>query len=194
MQFSKAKDYILGRLSDELSSNFHYHSFNHTLDVLEAAIIIAKAEGIGDEDLLLIQTAALFHDSGFIYGSVEHESRGCRIARNALPKFDYNDGQIELICGMIMATKIPQNPNNKLEKIICDADLDYLGREDFKDIGDKLYLEFKEQNIVSNKEDWNRLQVKFLSAHNYHTNFSKIHRKDVKNTYLRNLIDLIDSY
>jgi len=194
MRFDKAKDYILGRLKEELPLNLHYHSLNHTLDVLESSTIIAKAEGLEEGDLLLVQTAALFHDSGFIYSSVEHESRGCKIAREALPKFDFNDEQIELICGMIMATKIPQNPKTKLEEIICDADLDYLGREDFKYIGNKLYLELKEQNIISNKEDWNKLQVKFLSTHRYHTNFSKIHREDVKNAYLKNLIDLVDSY
>ena len=32
------------------------------------------------------------------------------------------------------ATKIPQTPLTKLEEIICDADLDYLGREDFFEI------------------------------------------------------------
>lgn len=54
-----------------------------------------------------------------------HEFEGCLIARTALPGFGYT-GEDIMICGMIMATKIPQSPTNILEEIICDADLDYL--------------------------------------------------------------------
>jgi uncharacterized protein len=70
---------------------------------------------------------------------------------------------------MIRATKVPQQPNNLLEEIICDADLDYLGRDDFFKTGEGLYSEFLEQKIVSDELSWNQLQVRFLENHHYFT-------------------------
>src|SRR5690606_4215820 len=102
---------------------------------------------------------------------------GCDIARQHLPDYDYTPEQIEVICGMIMATKIPQTPNNKLEKIICDADLDYLGRDDFFDIGNKLCDELCMYGIINSENEWNKLQVRFLEHHKYFTTSSKKLRK-----------------
>jgi uncharacterized protein len=86
--------------------------------------------------MTLLKTACLFHDIGFTISGQDHEERGCEIAEEVLPDLNYDSDQINRIKGMIMATKIPQTPNNKLEQIICDADLDYLGRDDFFSIGD----------------------------------------------------------
>jgi len=72
-----------------------------------------------------------------------------------------------------MATKIPQSPKNILEEIICDADLDYLGRDDFEPISDSLRREFLELGIVSSDEHWYSLQIKFIENHNYFTNSSR---------------------
>ncbi len=126
MNFIKAKKYIFERLENELPRQYHYHCIEHTKDVLSAAKRIAKKEGINGDDLLLLKTAILYHDAGFIIQNQNHEQIGCRIARKILPSCNYNSEQINTICGMIMATKIPQQPHNLLEKIICDADLDYL--------------------------------------------------------------------
>lgn len=68
-----------------------------------------------------------------------------------------------------MATKLPPNPKTLLEKIICDADLDYLGRADFIPVSNTLYEELKAQNKISDINEWNKLQVKFISNHQYFT-------------------------
>ena len=117
----------------------------------------------------LLRIAVLFHDSGFTVGPKDHEERGCNMAREILPGFDYSEDEIETICGMILATKYPQKPNNHLEEIICDADLDYLGRDDFFEIGNTLFKEMKEQGSLSDEDEWNRLQESFLVSHSYLT-------------------------
>ena len=118
-------------------------------------------KSVEGDDLTLLLTAVLFHDSGFLKQQKEHERVGCDIAREYLPEYDYSPEQVEMICGMIMATKIPQTPHNKLEQIICDADLDYLGRDDFFTIGNKLYDELCMYGIISTELEWNKLQVRF---------------------------------
>ncbi|MDZ7645927.1 MAG: hypothetical protein U5K54_01410 [Cytophagales bacterium] len=77
--------------------------------------------------------------------------------------YGFKSDQIEAICNMILATRIPQSPLTKLEKVLCDADLDYLGRKDFYGIGGKLLEELKEQGVVETEREWNLVQKTFLS-------------------------------
>jgi uncharacterized protein len=193
MEVSEAERYILDLLGKELSPTLYYHGLHHVLDVTHAALILAEEEGIYDEiSLRLLKTAALFHDSGFINTYKDHEEESCRIAQSALSLFGYTTVQINTICGMIMATKIPQNPKTHLERIICDADLDYLGRDDFEPIAKTLYEELFSRNLISDEYTWNKVQVKFISEHQYHTHSSRSKREAKKHDHLRKLQNLIN--
>lgn len=195
MDYRAAKQFILSKLRDELSDRLYYHGLHHTLDVLKMATEISASEGVNGRDLILVKTAALFHDAGFVKDKhAGHEHEGCLIAQDALPAFGYTAQDIKTICGMIMATKIPQSPTNLLEEIICDADLDYLGRDDFYRIGDSLFEELKEYHIIHDEQDWNRLQVSFLTAHQFHTRTNKLLRDPVKQQYLEELKGLVATY
>ncbi|MBL7706364.1 MAG: phosphohydrolase [Taibaiella sp.] len=169
MDYPAVNKVIIQKLQEELPEHLSYHSVAHVLDVIEATIQIAAGEGISGEALVLLKTAALFHDTGFLFGAKDHEQKSCEIAETYLPGFGYDQAQIDKIKGMIMATKIPQTPNNHLEQILADADLDYLGRDDFFTIGNKLYDELAMFGIITNERDWNLLQERFLESHNYHT-------------------------
>lgn len=184
MDQQAAETYILGRLRDGLPAHRSYHSHDHTLDVYRTAITIALAEGVGGEDMDLLKTAALFHDSGFLIQDNEHEQGSCMIAREALPGFGYTDAQIDRICVMIMATRIPQDPVNELSRILCDADLDYLGRPDFVRIGSTLFTEMKHYGVLSTEREWNELQERFLERHKYFTATNKRLREPVKQEHL----------
>ncbi len=169
MEYEKIKKVILQKLKENLPEHLSYHSVLHVKDVIDAVQKIAVSEGISGEDMVLLKTAALFHDTGFLYGAKDHEEKSCDIAKEYLPDYGYSDSQIQKINGMIMATKIPQSPNNHLEQIMADADLDYLGREDFFTIGDKLFEELTMFGIVNSERDWNLLQEKFLESHHFFT-------------------------
>ena len=186
MGFDKAKETIVHHLEQNLPTDLFYHGIHHTFDVFDAVLVIAQNEKIESaDDLTLLKTAALFHDSGFTIDASKHEECGCDLARDILPACDYTDSQIDQICGMIMATKIPQQPLNLLEGIICDADLDYLGRDDFFKIGDTLYQELKAYSKIQDVLQWNQLQISFLSNHRYHTVFSRENREIKKQDNLK---------
>ena len=102
-------------------------------------------------------TAALFHDAGHTIGYDNHEYFGTQIAREWLPKFKYTQKQIDEICEIIMATKLPPEPKNLLQTIICDSDLDYLGRSDFIPVSNTLYEELKAQDKMSSLNTWNKI-------------------------------------
>ncbi len=172
--YNSISSHILAKLQTELSYRFTYHSINHTLDVLEQVQQIAAREGIKDEQkLFLLKVAALYHDIGFLFIYAGHEEKGCELVRNELPGFGLKPLEIKKICGMIMATKIPQSPKNKMEEIICDADLDYLGRDDVDFISNNLYKEFLDFGFVKNYDDWMRKQIGFFEMHNYFTKSSQ---------------------
>lgn len=195
MDYRAAKQFILNRLRRELSPDLHYHGLHHTMDVLRMAGFICENEGVNGHELTLVKTAALFHDAGFVKNKhIGHEHEGCLMVRDCLPKFAYPAEDIEVICGMIMATKIPQSPQNRLEEILCDADLDYLGREDFPRIGQSLFEELKAYHILEEEQMWNRLQVSFLSAHRFHTHTNKLLRDPVKLRHLEDLKILVATY
>lgn len=195
MDYRAAKQYILAKLRDELSDRLKYHGLHHTLDVLKMASEICEREGVSEQEQVLVKTAALFHDSGFIKNKhAGHEAEGCIMVREVLPGFGYKPEDIERICAMIMATKIPQSPSNLLEEILCDADLDYLGREDFFTIGRTLFEELQDYDLIQGEQSWNRLQVSFLNAHRFFTDTNKSLREPVKRSYLEDLQELVATY
>ncbi len=184
MQFEQASEFILNKLSNELPEQLCYHSIAHVKDVYAAADSIAKQEGISDYERKLLLTAACYHDAGFLKGAQNHEEESCRLVREVLPGYEYAPEDIERICGMIRATKIPQRPTNLLEEILADADLDYLGRDDFYTVGEMLFKELINYGIVDNAADWNHLQVIFLESHHYFTSTAIRLRQAKKEAHL----------
>lgn len=177
---------ILNKLKNGLSKSLHYHGFPHTIDVINNVKLIAKNENITEEDIHLLKMAALFHDLGFLEAYAGHEVVGCRMAREILPAYSISEEDIEEICGMIMATKIPQNPKTLLEKILCDADLLYLGTDNFIETGNTLFQELKENDKINTELEWNKLQISFLKTHHFHTNYciEKLNAKKLQNMKL----------
>jgi len=194
MNYHGAKAFILDKLERELSGDLTYHGMHHTLDVLYVTEELCYFEKVSPYEAILLKTAALFHDSGFTINNKDHEVLGCNIAREHLPRYGFSTPEIEQICGMIMATKIPQSPRNPLEQIICDADLDYLGRDDFFSIGSSLYEELKAYKVLETVETWNRLQVGFLEKHAFFTETNKRRRSPQKSRYLDTLKEIVAGY
>ena len=193
MDYKKVKQIILEKLERELLAVYTYHGLHHTLDVLKVTGDLCQSEGISRYETTLLKTAALFHDSGFTVSPKDHEATGCLIAKDVLPNYGYAPNEIERICGMIMATKIPQSPKNLLEQIICDADLDYLGRDDFFAIGNTLFEELKVLGILESEWQWNNMQVKFLENHAYHTETTKNLREAKKQTHIAAVKQLLSN-
>ena len=190
-QFADLQEIILDKLEEELPKNLYYHNAKHTIDVLSQVELIGIIEGVSDHDLLLLKTAALFHDIGQIKQSAGHENIGCEYTKEWLPKYNYSDEEISEINKLIMATQLPPNPESLLEKIMCDADLDYLGRSDFIPVSDTLFKELSAQNIITDINEWNKLQVKFLEIHHYFTDSANKLRDVNKQEQIKRLKSLI---
>jgi uncharacterized protein len=190
--FEQAKAYIVGRLTHELAPDLYYHGPHHTLEeVVPAAERLAAMEGIKEGDWLLLHTAALYHDCGFLEQYVHNEPIAVRIAEEALPGFGYSKRQLRTIRGIILATEVPQRPHTHLEEIMCDADLDSLGRPDFFYLSHGLRLELAAYGQPTTLREWHEDQLRFLEVHTYFTESACALREPGKRRNIAELRELL---
>jgi predicted metal-dependent HD superfamily phosphohydrolase len=180
MNYEKARVFILDKLRMELPPNLYYHSVGHTIDVCDAVERLGQLEGVSGEELILLKTAALYHDSGFLKQYLSNEPAGVELACTTLVQFGFTEKHLEVIGAIIMATQIPQKSNNLLEEVMCDADLDYLGRADFHPIADGLRRELHDRAIINSDKQWDEIQIAFLSKHCYFTSTANQLRNEKK--------------
>ena len=185
-----AMRYAVRRLQDSMPAGLYYHDVRHTRDVVVPATAeIALAEGVSDEDLLLLLTAAWFHDLGYMEARAGHEAVSARLSAEVLPGFGYSPAQVSRVGALILATEITRPPQDLLGMILADADLDSLGRPDFPDWSDRLRREMAANGQIFTDREWALRQGDFLARHQYHTPSARARRAA---GVARNLQDLTD--
>jgi predicted metal-dependent HD superfamily phosphohydrolase len=173
MQYEQAYAFLMEKLEQELSPDYSYHNAQHTKSVIQATQQLSQLENLDEYHAKILSTAALFHDAGFLQNYKDHEEVSCLVAKDYLPQFGYSEKEIHHVCGLIMVTKLPQRPTNIFESIICDADLHYLGTDNYFLIAENLYQEYKKLGIVKDRADWKKKQIQFFKAHRYFTRAAK---------------------
>ena len=174
-----------------MPKDLYYHNLKHTTDAILRVVDIGVRENVSEEELLLLRCAALFHDTGFMVSYDDNEQYGAKLAHQTLARYNFSREQIDIVKSIIMATKVPQRPTNLLQEIMCDADLDYLGRPDFLPISHNLFRELCERGKTDSPEQWNRMQYKFISSHQYFTETAKKNGEIGKQNVLTQLKDMI---
>jgi predicted metal-dependent HD superfamily phosphohydrolase len=182
--FKNVKSFVFDLFKNNLPANVVYHNFEHTSNVVEAVKEIAIAENISEDDLELLLLAAWFHDTGFTEGYENHEEKSKLIAQKYLSDNGVSKTKIDKIFQLIDVTKMPQTPKNKIEEIICDADLFHLGEENFKEKGNLLRTEWENLNRKSLTDiEWLKENAEFLGNHKYFTDyaFNKLNASKTQN-------------
>ena len=149
----------------------YYHQYEHALSVMERWIYLATMEWCSEEEIEIIAIAALFHDTGFVIQYENNETFGAKIAQNYLRTVLYPNEKIHIIQNIILATTPKNQPSNLLEKIIKDADMDNLGRDDFFDINKKIKKEVElMKNIKIKDPDWYHASLDVIEWNTFYTN------------------------
>jgi uncharacterized protein len=191
MNLEGARKFILKKMEKELDPRLAYHSVEHTLDVYDAVNRLAEMEGVDNHEMNLLKTAAIYHDCGMLRTYIGHEEAGTEIVQEVLPGFSYGQQDIEVINNMIMTTKLPQNAMTLQEMILCDADLDYLGRNDFQMISMRLKYEWDVLDIKpTTLKEWYQIQIQFLESHRYFTASAIALRQDLKEKHLSQIQEI----
>lgn len=151
-----------------------YHNFRHTEDVLGTARQLSVLEGIAGEDAFLLETTALLHDYVFVIGAKDNEEKSADFARQYLPAIGYSAEQAKKVAELVLATKMPTKPKSLLEQVICDADVDNLGREDFLERSE----EVRKEAGAEYGEKWLNGLICFLESHGYYTKSAQALRNE----------------
>jgi adenylate cyclase len=182
------EEFIIQKLEKELPDTLYFHNYRHTSNVHHQVELLGRSENVTLNELLLLRSAALFHDIGYIDTIENHETRSIEIAREILPLYRYGENQIDEICNLILATSMPPNPKNLLEKIMCDANLDHLGRVDFLVQSDRLFQEYRTIGKFKSKKEWNEYQIDFLKKHDFFTKAAQKMREVTREQQIENVI------
>lgn len=191
MLFEKLKKQILSRLESEFKPCLYYHNLSHTLDVSDATLRLARLEGVDSHYTIILATAALLHDVGMLDNYKDHEIASVKVAQSLLPDLNYSQPDIEEICDLILATRLPQEASTLGEMIICDADLDYLGRDDFFMIAHRLRCEWICLGKNYTLKEWYTMQADFLMKHRYFTQSAITLREPTKQLHLEQILELL---
>lgn len=168
--FEGFRTFVISKLKAELSDDLFYHSIEHTLNVEQAALKYAKLEGLEKDCIFRLQTAALFHDAGFLIEYKDNETVGAKILDKYAFEFGYSEADIQIISKIILATNNKIEPTTLSEKIMCDADHDYLGRQDYHHVANKLHKELAIYDNTIEATEWLKLQIDYLeNKHIYYT-------------------------
>lgn len=191
-------EYIRDLFRDELPGGLKYHDAKHTLHptkgVVAVANSIAIAEKISEHDRELLITAAYFHDSGYIRQYGKNEPIAARMAGRILKLVGYKPNEVKKIQKMILATDLAVKPKTHVEKILCDADLDHFGREDFFELDGKLREGRRIRGIdVSDDAKWYKGTLAIITNHQYYTQSQKKLREKEKQKNIKRLLDKLEN-
>lgn len=170
----EAEVYVRDYLGRNLPALFCYHDIGHTTRVARQTQVLCDVIGVDRHERVALLTAAWFHDSGYAESIDDHEKFGALQAEQFLSTFDIDHEEIELVKSLIHATRYPQQPNSKLEKILCDADMLHLAADDFGVSSELLRREWvATRGLRYTDEEWSRLSYDFVSSHRFQTKFCR---------------------
>jgi len=170
----EAKQFITSLLTTELSENCVFHTISHTLDVVVNAEVIGRYCKLDEDSLNILRMCALFHDVGYVDAYDDHELNSAKRAKNYLHSKHIDPKIIEQIEVAILSTKTPQDPKDKISKILCDADLMNLTFDDYFEQIDLMRKEWEKVGKAKlNSQEFYLASLEFFQSHEYHSKYGK---------------------
>ncbi|NOY38212.1 MAG: HD domain-containing protein [Chlorobi bacterium] len=194
LRLQDLEEYVVTRMEEEIPHNLAFHNIKHTIQVYTIVELLGRAEGVSDEAMLLLRTAALLYDLGYLTKPDNHLEASCDYAFDLLPKYQYGEEQIKEVCKLISSTKHPYNPETLLQKIICDANYNYLGRVDFADAAALLWQEEKSRNQALTFTEWKKKMRILINKYEYHTETARKLRNVDKSEQLSLIRDMKENH
>jgi putative nucleotidyltransferase with HDIG domain len=184
----KVQQYVQAVFESRKDKSLLYHNLAHTQKVAKAALRIADHYQLNERDLFIVTTAAWFHDIGYLDDFDHHEIKGVQVAVAFLREHGVLEEITQAVSNCILATRMPQSATNRLEEIVCDADMFHLGSEEFTENNKLLRKEIEIKRKISiSKDEWRNNTILFLEAHRYYTDYCQSLLNGKKNQILESL-------
>jgi HD superfamily phosphodiesterase len=170
----EAEKFVTGLLRTETPEGYTYHTLDHTLEVVKNAVYIGTKENLPEDEMNILRVAAWFHDVGYIKTYKGHEVESAELAINFLERQGADENIRAAVSESILATTFPQNPQNHIAKVLCDADFMHLGQENYFEQAEKLRQEQKNAGIRKlKKAKFDQESLKLFEEHSWYTTFCK---------------------
>jgi putative nucleotidyltransferase with HDIG domain len=177
----KVQEHVLAFFHAQKDKTFFYHNLNHTQHVAKAATQIANHYQLNEKDFFIVVTAAWFHDIGYFDDYNNHEMKGAEMAGDFLRKLEVDEDSIRVIANCILATHMPQNAKNRLEEIVCDADLFHLGTDEFVEMNKLMRKEVEaKKGMMIRKDEWRKSTIRLFETHHFYTDYCQVLLNDKK--------------
>jgi len=184
----KIQEHVQALFQAQKDKTFIYHNLDHTQNVVKAASQIANHYQLNEKDFFIVTTAAWFHDAGYFSDFKNHEAKGGDMATVFLRNNFIDEETVQAVVNCILATRIPQSPKNKLEEIVCDADLFHLGTDDFAEKNKLMRKETEaKKGVKISKDEWRKGTILLFEMHNYFTDYCQLLLNDKKQENLERL-------
>ena len=172
----KARAHVETLMREKKPEWLEFHDFHHAVSVVDTCRAIGSALNLNDEMIEVASLAAWFHDVGYLDGIEDHEERSVESATSFLQRRKYPQEKIALVAGCIRATRMPQQPKNILEQVLCDADIAHLGRKNYLQLSERIRQEIEHRmRIKLTRFEWLTMNIDFMAGHRYFTDYAKTH-------------------
>lgn len=172
--YKKAESFVKDLFQQYANKNLLFHSLEHTQNVVERSKEIAATYDLPENEQFIVYIAAWFHDTGhLLVDPLKHEMKSVELMKTFIIKYPADEETVRQISDCILATKMPRNPQNNLQKILCDADTYHLGTKEFKATNKLLRKEYESRNIPEPIGGWRKGSLDFMLAHEYYTDYCK---------------------
>jgi predicted metal-dependent HD superfamily phosphohydrolase len=173
---------------DPALEKYSFHNLRHTEDVVAAVSDIGTRSGLSAEEMELTVVAAWLHDLGYKYGAENHEETSARLAEEFLERQGVPTKKIKIISSAIQSTRLPQQPRNQIERVLCDADLYHLSNKSFEEKSKLLREEWKVTGFREmTDQEWIKHNIDFMEEHRYHTPYGQTLLADGKKKNIKQL-------
>lgn len=172
--FKKAESFVKDLFQQYANKNLLFHNLEHTQLVVERSKEIAATYSLPENEQFIIYIAAWFHDTGhLLVEPAKHEIKSVELMKAFIQKFGIDEETVRQISECILATRMPRNPQNLLQKILCDADTYHLGTKEFRATNKQLRKEYELRSIPEPVGGWRKGSLDFMLAHEYYTDYCK---------------------
>lgn len=170
----KTRTYVETLIEERKPQWVKYHDFNHAKSVFNTCHAIGTASNLDEQSFEIVSLAAWFHDVGYLEGIDGHEERSVKMASHFLRQNEYPETKISQVAACIRATKMPQDPKNVMEEVLCDADIAHLARQDYLELSESIRLEIEFRMRVKLTDlEWMTMNIDFVTGHRYFTEYAK---------------------
>ena len=166
--------YVTGLFEQHADRKLPFHNLDHTQGVVDAAGEIGRKSDLSPVELEIVTLTAWLHDIGYLFTYTNHEEKSAETAREFLQEESYPEKSLQRVVACILATRMPQQPSDRLEEVMCDADMSHLRRKDFIERSEALRKEWElYMNETVSDVEWKEQTLRFMKEHHYFTPYAQ---------------------